>query len=381
LVYRGDYPRIHAYYIHSPSPTRGEEADGPPVDSPKRPVFLDRLQKWAKVMGNNKKKAMLVSSADVDLDESIKLGFGQRGGFVENYLYILKNKNLGLSVNPQGYIEVDETVPMIAQARRSGDENEAYSFIPLLKDRFGGYSSFTHRYRESVLRIMQMRRTNFWTENVNGYIETPLLQMAALSIAKDVTNTADAWVYLRQSNLDPSPKHGVTMPNSTLNPSGTIPIKNFERWLYQRDDANIRTDAVVAKGQGGKQLYRADAEEYDYVARRTKRAAGSTQIGFALDDRFISGNSPAVAIKVTYLDSGNDQWELRYTTQQGQQATRKMTNQNTGEFKTVTWIVNDAKFAAQDKSNDFFLATTTGDLTASFVRVIKLNEPASVPAS
>jgi hypothetical protein len=366
--------RIHAVYLHLASASRGEEGDGPKPGSSSRATFLDRLDKWAEVMGVNKQKLMLVSSRDDDLDESIARGMGQRGGFAENYLLNLNKANLGTRVNSNGYLELNESVPLIAEGRRSGEENEAYSLTPLLEDRFGAFESFKHRYREATLRLLQMQRTNYWLDNVQGFVEAPIAQMAALSLGKSAANSADAWVYLRQSNI-PQGSNGINVATGALNPDGTAPIKNFERWLYQRDDATIKTEAVEPRGQGGKQLIRSELHPYDFVARRTKNAQGSNRIGFAIDDRFLSGNSPGIALKVTYLDNGANRWELQYTKQDGSTGRRTVVNQNSGEFKTITWIIADAKFAASGMNNDFFLVATSGDLTASFVRIVKLADP------
>ena len=50
-----------------------------------------------------------------------------------------------------------------ADNRASGDENEEYG--PELVVRFGPIETFPHRYHESMLRVLQMRRNLVWAES------------------------------------------------------------------------------------------------------------------------------------------------------------------------------------------------------------------------
>ena len=55
-------------------------------------------------------------------------------------------------------------------------------------------------------------------------------------------------------------------------------------------------------------------KKHDLVARRTNRAEGNTEIGFALDDRFGPGGPHRVAVKISYRDLDNSRWALTYQT-------------------------------------------------------------------
>ena len=362
-------------YVHFGSSTRGEEGHGPALDSPNRPKYEERLAVWAAAAGADKHKLMTVSNEVKDLPVAYALGIGQRNAFVENYVLHSYNPELGTRVDSEGYMEIDESHPLIKDGLASGDENEEYFLTQFMEDRFGDFSTFKHRYMESTLRVLQMRRTTLWCQNVQGFINPPIRQFAALSLAKDVESTADAWTYLRQTNLKPNDGRTKyvqqTMAASAVNADGSLPVKNFERWLYQRDGGDIKTIPTRKRGEGGLQRARDPRHEYDYTARRTDLDNGHTKIGFALDDRFISGRGE-VALKVSYVDDGNNEWYLSYTNTAGETVRKEITNSGTDQMRTVTWILRDIDFRATGMDNDFYLVAERGDLTASFIRVVKL---------
>lgn len=367
-------PRVLNAYVHLGSPTRGEEGVGPKLGTAERKIYEERLRAWADAAGKYVNKLMNPSTRDADVELAIDLGMGHRGGQVEYYLKHIYEPLIGMNVTKDGYLEVDENVPLIKEKRASGDENEAYFFNSITQYRFGDRKAYKHGYRESMLRVLQMRRTTIWDEGTAAFIDPALSEFVSLSLGKDVYSTADAWVYLRQSNLAPNNPHtNYPMNPEAYNDDGTKPLKNFERWLYQRDSQSIKTLPALKSGHGGKQIFRDRRHPYDFIARKTQRYKGYNKIGFALDDRFIKGTGE-VAVKVTYLDEGNVKWALKYTNENGCPVKLVHTNSNSGELKTKTWILKDISFNATGMNNDFFLVSLLGDLTASFVRVVKLQE-------
>ena len=322
--------RIINAYVHLGSQTRGEEGHGPALDSPHRAKYEERLKTWADAAGKDAHKLMTMSNEGKDLKTAYEFGIGQRNGFVENFLLHASNPDLGTRVDSQGYLEVDETHPLIKNKLASGDENEEYFLNQFMKDRFGDYNTFEHRYREATLRVLQMRRTSIYDQNVQGFINPPLRQFAALSLAKDVYTTADAWTYLRQNNLKPNDGRNkqvqAQIDVSARNADGSLPVKNFERWLYQRDGNDIKTIPTRKRGEGGLQRARDERHPYEFTARKTDADQGFDRIGFALDDRFIRGRGE-VALKVSYVDDGTTQWYLQYTGTDGNLKRKRVANQ------------------------------------------------------
>jgi hypothetical protein len=348
-------PEVSIVFVHLWSASRGEEGAGPAMDDPRREAFGERLRAWSKACEGIEGKLCLVSHRENDLKLAYELGMGQRNGFVEMYMMHCNNPLLGQGVDGDGYLVVDETCPLVAENRASGDENEEY--VPSVHvARFGPMSGWPHRYRESMLRVLQMRRNFIWAEGGKGLVDPPLLGYVSLELGKTIETAPDAWCYLRESNIrvKGQPK----------------PVKNFERWLYQRDGEGCRALATV-KVQVQKQLSHHPKHPYDYTARRTDLKGGNSFIGFALDDRFLSGGPHRVAIKVTYHDVGTGTWSLVYTSIGGQKE-RVIRCADTGKVKTATFFLDDAHFRGANMAHDFVVRAAQSDAVISFVRVIGL---------
>ncbi len=348
-------PKLLIAYVHGWSSSRGEEAGGR-YSASEIKCMKERLAAWARAFKGVERKLAWVGNHGELLDYAYRLGMGQRNGFIEMYMIHTNNPQLGQRIDQDGYLVTDESCPPIAENRAFGDENEEYS-PKWHVARFGPVETFRHRYHESMLRALQMRRNFLWVEG-KPWVDLPLLAYVSLELGRNVANAPDAWCYLRESIVRHKGK--------------PTPAKNFERWLYQRDRKGC-VAAPTAKVDIPKQQFpHHPKHKYDYTARRTDRASGNDRIGFALDDRFLFGGPHRVAIKVTYHDIGKAAWALAYKTPDGE-ATRVIRCQATGKVKTATFFLDDACFPAKGMEFDFEIRAIEGDATVSFVRVIKLD--------
>jgi len=342
-------------YVHGRSASRGEEAGGRYTGRALEGM-KQRLAAWAKAFRGVEYKLAWVGNRGELLRYAYDLGMGQRNGFVEMYLLHCDNPDLGQRIDKDGYLVVDESCPPIRDGRAFGDENEEYSkrvHVP----RFGPIETWPHRYHESMLRALQMRRNFIWAEG-NPWVNTPLLAYVGLELGRNVANTPDVWCYLRQSYVRRRGK--------------TKAVKNFERWLYQRDRKGYRTIPAV-KVPVPRQLWcHHPKHKYDYIACRTSRETGDTAIGFAVDDRFLPGGPHRVAVKVTYHDIGKGRWQLVYKKARGV-SSRTIVCRDTGGIKTATFHLDDACFPAKGLDFDFEIRAIGQDATISFVRVVKLS--------
>lgn len=338
-------------YLHLRSASRGEEGKGPALDDPNRRLYEERLRAWAAAFKGVAYKLCNVSGGEEDIALCNQLGMGQRNGFVEHYLLHAPNASLGQELDAEGYLVVNEQSPIIAENRASGDENEEYSN----EVRFGPLETFPHRYHESMLRALQMRRNFLWAETGNWLVNPPLLHYVALELGQTVRTAPDAWCYLRESRTKQAT------------------VKNFERWLFQRDADGART-VPVEKVDVPKQMFDFHPSHlYDYTARRTDRANGQTSIRFGVDDAFLSGGPHRVAVKITYLDRDHAQWAFTYQTSDQKTATRSVSCGNTGKVRTATFILQDAQFAGRGYTgSDLRIEATAGDAVIRLVRLIKL---------
>jgi hypothetical protein len=351
-------------YLHLVSASRGEEGAGPPLGDPRRPLFEERLRAWAEAFKGVAHKLCLVSGKAEDLELALKLGMGQRNGFVEHYLLHAPNPGLGQELDADGYLVVNEQCPLIAENRASGDENEEYTSGHV--ERFGPIETFPHRYREATLRMLQMRRNFVWAEVGPWLINPPLLHYLALELGKTAQDAPDAWCYLRESVVKGG-KQGRT-------------VKNFERWLYQRDADGARTEATE-KVDVPPQMFEFDRDHrYDLTARRTQTDKGQSFIRFGVDEAFLAGGPHAVAVKITYLDRAHAEWQLEYFTGPEMTATRRVACGDAGAARTVTFILRDACFPGRGYPGlDLQIRALKGDAVIRLVRVIKLDSKAEKP--
>lgn len=338
--------------VHFKSGTRGEEAGGAwPIerDSREGRVLDERLRAWSRAFDNVHHKLCWVGHAGWPLDLAYELGMGQRNGFVEMYMMHADNPQLGQRLE-DGYLVTDESLPPIAENRAFGDENEEYSpnaHVP----RFGPISTWPHRYRESMLRALQMRRNFLWAEG-NPWVNPALLSYVGLELGRNVRDAPDAWCYLRESYIGPDRKP-------------PRPVKNFERWLHQRDREGFETEPAVKVDVPDTQRAHHRDRKYDYIARRGNR------IGFTLDKRFLSGGPHRVAVKITYHDTGTGRWSLVYGGSDGEKK-RAVACHDTGKIRTATFFLEDAHFPDRGNDYDLRIVAEEGKATVSFVRVVKI---------
>lgn len=362
-------PELDLCYLHLKSASRGEEGSGPKPDDPNRKLYEERLRAWAEAFASVEYKLCNVSHQERDMEFAVTLGMGQRNGFVEHYLLHAPNPGLAQLLDEDGYLVVDGANPLIAENRASGDENEEYTRNHVA--RFGPIETFPHRYKESMLRVLQMRRNFVWAEGGPWLVNPPLLHYVALELGKTVETAPDAWCYLRESFVPDRPNR---------NWKKALRVKNFERWVYQRDAEGAQAEATE-KVEVPEQMFEYHKEHlYDYTARKTNAADGQSQIRFGVDDRFLSGGPHRVAVKVTYLDRANAEWELQYHRSPTELDARAVTCGDTGAARTVTFVLGDAHFTGEGYiGRDLQIRAVRGDVVVRFVRVVKL-DPEAVAA-
>ena len=112
-------------------------------------------------------------------------------------------------------------------------------------------------------------------------------------------------------------------------------VKNFERWLYQRDTEGYETEPAIKVPHSIKMWMVKKDHYFDYVARKSRR------IGFAVDDRWCGGEPVDVAIKVTFFDIGTGAITLSGHTASGP-SKRFIALKNTGIVKTCLLYTSDA---------------------------------------
>jgi hypothetical protein len=377
-------------YIHGISPSRGEEFWLEPWQTDRlesqggfsaavmQEWFESRMDAHAEAFGADIGKTAWVGKVDIwpysgeDYREAASnlveyawsLGIGNRASIVEKYHISLREPALGQSIDDDGYLHTDETIPPIATERYFGDENEEYG--ESWNWRYGGTEGDWQRYRLAMLRALQMQVRFLWTGASAEQIDPELSTYARYAFGKTVATSPDAWAYLKESAI-----------STALTPAGVV--KNFERWLLQRDVPGGMTAPAERFDRGfnaGNVSDGAEGAYHDHVARRTDVASGERYIYFDLDDRFHT--SGAVDIKVEILDDAEASWRLEYRDQSGALATTAAhVGSGDGEARTVTFTLDDARFDnGLDHGMDFrIVCDSVEDVTVRWVRLVRLTRP------
>jgi len=185
------------------------------------------------------------------------------------------------------------------------------------------------------------------------------LRWVEFSLGKTPHTSPDAWCWLREG-------YQAKWHNYQ-------PIRNFERWLVQRDVEPDGKTVPVEKLDISMLKYNyASGKGYEFHARRTDQAAGSKYIYFRADPNFISGGPHEVLVKVTYLDGPPTEWCMEYTGEGGASQSESVVTTGSSKWKTVTFKIPDIRFMGDFRNMDFRIALQGSvDVTVKLVRLIK----------
>jgi hypothetical protein len=344
---------VSGLFLGYASPSFGDEGIGPfpetmagANDTIKH--VKERIDAWAKACKGVEYKVTMGGLSDYGLSK----GFGIRRGFVEMYLYHIPDEHIGQKIDANGYLYVDESNPIIANNVYNGDENEEYEekwATESRQFRFGKTTvSYPYRYFTSSIRLLQMRCNDLL---VNEFALLPeMLAWVGVEMGKTIADAPDAWCFLRESYLKEN---------------GGRPVKNFERWVYQRDMQGYETTPAIKIEQAIHMWMVQPDKYYDFIAREGKR------IGFDIEDKW-TGLKDSVAIKVSYFDNYNGQLKLVYNNGTKQEQ-KTILLDGKGELKTATFFVSAIKPNSMPHKYDFVLEAgkNTEKIVVSFVRVIR----------
>ncbi|SNR54384.1 Beta-galactosidase [Lutibacter agarilyticus] len=343
---------VKGLFLGYASPSNGDEGIGPyPEGNVNANDTIqhvrERIDAWANACKGVEQKVFMGGMANYGFNK----GFGIRRGFVEMYLYHIPDEHIGQEIDANGYLIVEESNNIINKNLFHGEENEEYEEKWATTERgfrFGiNTEPYPYRYFTANLRLLQMR-CNYLLNNEFSLLPE-MLSWVSLELGKTIEDAPDAWCFLRESYLKGNKAR---------------PVKNFERWVYQRDYPGYETKPVAKIDHPIKMWMVQPDMYYDYVARK------GNKIGFDVDDNFLSANRK-FAVKISYMDVGHGNWSLVF---QGEKRLeeRKLKSENSGKIKTATLFIT-ADF--KNKTLPFDLEIHgEGDFepTISFLRVIKV---------
>lgn len=358
---------VKAAYVGYASHSFGDEGIGPFKESEALkndalPHVRERLDAFGKAFKGMEYKVFMGGSSHYGFEK----GFGVRRGFVEMYLYNIPNEDLGQFIDQDGYLCVDEKASVIRKRAFNGEVNEEYEPLWATADReyrFGATTnSFPYRYFTSTLRTLQMRCTDVHT---TGHLVPEMLPFLSLQLARTVEDTPDVWTILRTNTIKAGNYKNQDQLNRPISPTEKtegIPVRNFERWLHQRDAVGFETRPAIKIQQAIKMWMVQDGKYEDYIARAGK------QIGFNIDSRW-PGAKGKMAVKVTYLDDQAGTLQLAYN---GGKSVKDRPLVGDGKLKTTTFLLDGLQQGSMEHEFDFILRAgkDTKEIIVSMVRVI-----------
>ena len=302
---------------------------------------------------------------DLLTTDAVRAGMGVRTGITElSNFHLSETPAYGSRVRPGGHLVVHRPA---TDVRVRAAENECYDDCGYHAD------DFAYAVTMSNLKALQLRLNWLYVvPGPSGLHRLPgLWDWVRLSLGHDPADAADAWVALRDAEdrywrweTGPFGPKGRPWPTRPF-------VRNYERFLVQRD---VPPSAVASRSRAD--VHRGELEADNgtaYEGLRTDLSRGRTSLAFDLDPRFLD---PAarhdVLVKVTYLDRGRGSWRLRWPG--GRSA--PVGGRDTAGWRTAT--VRVPAFRPDDSlpgSTDLWLTAHGSDLTARFVRVVRLDRP------
>lgn len=342
---------VKGLFLGYASPSNGDEGIGPFPESNAEANdtiahVIERIDTWAEACKGVEHKVFMGGLSNYGFNK----GFGIRRGFVEMYLYHIPDEHIGQKLDDNNYLYVDESNQVIAKNLFQGEENEEYEekWATDWRDfRFGRTTeSFPYRYFTANLRLLQMR-CNYLLNNEFA-LNPEMLAWVSQELGRTINDAPDAWCFLRESYL----KY-----------DGGRPVKNFERWIYQRDVPGYETEPAIKIEHPIKMWMVEPGKYYDFVARK------GSKIGFDVDDAFFASHKKFV-VKISYIDIGSGSWELVYPGKKGKMS-KNVISKNSGKVKTATFFI-EPEFKKDKSSFDLEIQGKEGfEPTISFLRIIK----------
>jgi len=304
---------------------------------------------------------------------ALSKGCGVRDGMPTAwYRYI--TPGWGCSVTEDGYLVFDEDYPPYCNHAMMYSENSEY----FARDdpRFGPASMNGIRFFITSLRVLQLRRSWEWipwrvmdqiTEQLTPYGGDAFIRWIELELGKRPGAAPDAWCWLREGYL--------------AKWAGFKPVKNFERWLLQRDVAPDGKTVPADKVDISMLKYNyPSGKGFEFHARRTDIEHHNRCIYFRTERRFLRAGPHPVQLKITFFDGATTTWRIDYTGPDGAAHTPEVCAKETNTWNTVTFDIPDMVFSGTWSGGmDFRIAVVgPGDLTVKFVRLLR---SPSIPVS
>lgn len=300
--------------------------------------------------------------------DAVSAGMGIRTGITEEFNFHLNHvPAYGTRIGPDGYLTTDENWVALDGRRAVATENECFNDC--------GYTVSDPYYAVKMANLKALQLRMNWIYVVPGpsYMSQypELWSWVRQELGRRSYDAPDAWAALREA------EDTYWLDDSSYTWAGAPWVKNWERWLVQRE---VAPEGVTRRGTDVRANEPTPENGTAYEGRRTQLALGRTSIYLAIDDRFFAGGVVPVEVKVTYRDAGSGSFQLDYPTASGIASTPPVTFGNTGGWRTATFAPDQATFdGSLPGGNDLRLvANGPAELEVRFVRVVRVDPPRAI---
>ena len=297
--------------------------------------------------------------------DAVTQGMGIRISNAELFNY--HNNQLpscGTRITSDGHVEIDESALIRQNGRLVVAELTCFNDC--------GYTTNDTEYavRLAALKALQLRVDYLHVLPLHSYIEVypALWNYVRLSLGKKPADSPDAWVVLREY------EDTFWTTDTTVSWTGSPWLKNMERFLVQRD---VTPNGVSQPGSEQKDQVWDARNGRSYEGRKTNHQSGSDFLYFDINDQFLNQASVPVKLQITYLDEGDNAWWVEYAGKEGHKRTESVMNENSGQKKTVQFVIQDGWFDnSLPGGTDFYIYNGgAGDVEIYFVWLIKQQAP------
>ena len=327
-------------------------------------AYQTRINAWVEAAGVHVHKLIWIgyreiqnSGYDKDKlnDYALDMGLGWRHGGPDTYHDILAPEVGQTYTN--GYMKVDWSHPLRDGQHVFLGEVE-YTFEQPDADK--AQAEQTHMTQSAIMRMAQLGMNYAWTLKEFLAYAPRMFEWWTKTAGKNPWEGLDAACWLRQDAI-------YVKTHTTV-----YPIKNFERFLYQRDQSGAKT--LPALPVNRKAFWNdPSGQHFDYSARSTDVGNGSHKMIFSLESGFLDTLNAPFTIKITYFDNNASQWVLEVPADESYLQSPPITGKSDDTLKTVTFTINTVpdNQSLDDHCAFRLRVLNDQDLTVKFVRVVK----------
>nr|WP_319395755.1 beta-galactosidase [uncultured Desulfobacter sp.] len=327
-------------------------------------TYQTRIDAWVDAAGEHVYKLIWIGYGEIQNsgydgdrlnDYALDMGLGWRHGGPDTYHDILPPEEGQTYTN--GYLNADWSHPLRDGQRIFLGEVE-YTFKQ--PDADNAVPGQTHMTESAIMRMAQLGMNYAWTSGEFIAYAPRMFEWWTQTAGKNSWDSPDAACWLRQDAV-------YVKTHATV-----YPIKNFERFLYQRDQAGAKTVPVLPVNRAAF-WNDPSGQHFDYSARSTDVRNDNDKMIFSLEPGFLKTLGLPFTIKITYFDNNASQWVLEVPAGESCLQSSPITGASDNTLKTVTFTINTIPDGTNIEENCAFRLRVLNDqdLTVKFARVIK----------